>query len=195
MVGVRARAIQLPADGKRGIEAGGLRTHYRHRGRRGFPVGARQQKCPAIGHECGEHVGAADDGDPSLAGGGELGIILRNRGERGHDNRRQLRATGDVRSVVSDSDVRPGCTQRQDAARVLHVGAGDAVAPCEQNSGDAGHPGPADAHHVGAAQINLFRLRGHGILNLCGKAVAVKWGSWWPRQGKVTCWCRGSVSG
>src|SRR5699024_12881852 len=54
---------------------------------------------------------------------------------------------------------------------------------------------PADAHHVGAAQINLFRLRGHGILNLSGKAVAVKWGSWWPRQGKVTCWCRGSVSG
>ena len=129
VVGVRARTIQLPADSERWIEAGGLHAHHCHRGRGGLPVGARQQERAAISHEGSEHVGAADDGDPGLAGGGELGIILRNRGEGGHDNRRQLRSTGDVRGVVSDGDLRPGCTQRQNAAGILHVGAGHAVAP------------------------------------------------------------------
>ena len=90
VVGVRARAVQLAADGERGILPRGLQRRHGHRRRRGLAVCTRQQESTAILQQQRQNVGAAEHRNACLAGADELRVILRNRGEGGDDYRGHL---------------------------------------------------------------------------------------------------------
>ena len=121
----------------------------------------RQQESPAILQQQRQNVRAAEHRNPCLAGADELRVILRNRGEGGDDHCRQLPQQAQVFLRVSDLNLCAGRAQRHDAARLLHVRPADLVAAVQQDAGDTGHAGAADAHHVHAGEVRGLRLLAH----------------------------------
>ena len=169
VVGIRARTVQLAADGERGILPRGLQRRHGHRRRRGLAVRTRQQESTTILQQQRQDVGAAEHRNACLAGADEFRIILRNRGEGGDDHRRRLPQQAQILLCMPDLDLRAGRAQRHDAARLLHVRPADLVAAVQQDAGDTGHAGTADAHHVHAGEVRGLRLLAHRGRCLSGR--------------------------
>ena len=170
LVGVRARAVELAADGKGRVEARGLQRGDGHGGRGGLAMGAGEEHLVVAHHELGEEVGAADDGDAVFTRTGELRVVLRDGRERGDDDGGQRACEGEVLRGMADRDMCTDGAQDLHGRGVLHVGAGDDAAALDENAGEAGHAGAADAHHVDTGEIRTERSRGgslgsgHGLI-------------------------------
>ena len=121
----------------------------------------RQQESTAILQQQRQNVGAAEHRNACLAGADELWVILRNRSEGGDDHRGHLPQQAQVFRRVPHLNLRAGRAQRHDAARLLHVRPADLVAAVQQDAGDTGHAGTADAHHVHAGEVRGLRLLAH----------------------------------
>ena len=135
-------------------------------------MGAGEEHLAAARHQFGEQFGAADDRDAVVSGGGEFGVVLRNRGEGGHHDRGRLSGQGEVAGVVADGDVGAGLCEDAHGPGVLGVGAGDDTTPVDEDAGDAGHAGSADADEVDAGQVDSWG--GHWKFSLGEAGAAMR---------------------
>ena len=111
LVGAGAGGGQVAADRERRVEPAVLQRHGEHRRGGGLARGAGDGGQPAPAGERGQRRGAVLDGEAALAGGGELGVALPDRGGH-HDGGGRL---GQVRGVVPE--VRPPRPARAAPAR------------------------------------------------------------------------------
>src|SRR6185295_18452698 len=144
LVGAGAGSGEIAADRERGVEPAVLQRHGEHRRGGGLARGAGDGGQPAPTGERGQRGGAVLDGEAALAGGGELGVALPDRGGH-HDGGGRL---GQVRGVVAQVHLRAQRAERQHGGRLPGVGAGDPLPPGQQDAGDAAHPRAADADEV-----------------------------------------------
>ncbi len=117
-----------------------------HRRRGGLAVGARDRERAAHAGDGGQHLGPAQHRDAALAGGGDLGVALR-------DGRRHRHHVGplDVGRLVADRHRDALGPEAVEARRRLHVGPRHAVAHRGEHRRDGAHAGPADADRRGRA--------------------------------------------
>ena len=121
--GVRAEARHPPAHDDRRIVAALGEHGSDHRGGRRLAVGARDRDAVLETHQLGQHLGAGNRRDLSLARDLDLDVVPRDR-RRIDDDVGAL----DVRRLMADEDLRAQLGQSLDRVVALLVGAGHPVA-------------------------------------------------------------------
>ncbi len=145
-LGVRARAVQAPADDESGVQPA-LGQHAGHQaGGRRLAVRAGDRDALLQAHQLGQHHRARHDGNHALAGGEHLGVVGLHC--RGRDHRV---GADDVAVRVAHVGLDAQRLQAAQRRAVVQVRAGDLVALVAQHLGDAGHAGAADAD-----EMNVF---------------------------------------
>ena len=138
------RVVARSAQGAHGEPGGG-----------GLPVGAGDGHEGAAHEQAREARGAVDDGDATLVGGHDLGVVRPHGG--GDDE--QVAVLGHEVRVEADADAGAGRAERGDELAVLGVGAAHREAGLEGEAGHGGHARAADPHHVHGAHLPLGPCR------------------------------------
>ena len=146
-VGVAAGLVELAADRERRVGAAVLQRDGEHRGGRGLAVRARDGDAAVARHDGGERLGAAHHAHAALAGRDPLGVVSGMAVET-----MTVSTPATMLGVVADAGVDADGPQRREPARVLGVAAGHRDAAGDQDAGDAGHAGAADARRRGRAR-------------------------------------------
>ena len=185
VMGVRAGAVELTANGEGGVHPGRLQRHHRHGRGGGLAVRPGEEHLGVALHELAKQVGAADHRDSLLCGAHQLRVVLGDRGEAGHHDGRELSGKLEVFARVADGHLRALQAQRADRARLLHVRTGDHGAAVEQDVGHAGHAGAADADEVDAGEVDW----GLGRVGSARGSRRRHWGSPSNRVSRRGYWC------
>lgn len=142
--GIGAGALQVAADGVRGIEGELGEGDGEHRRGGRLAVGAGDRDGAQTVHQRGERVGAVDDGDVQLGGADQLGVV----GADGAGDDHRGRVVGQVSGGVPDVDGRTQRAQSLGGGGLLGVAARHLRAALGEDLRDARHSGAADADEV-----------------------------------------------
>src|SRR5204862_6555475 len=138
-----------PADHDPRIETRFGQHHSGPRGRRALPTGPGDRDPLLQTHDLAQHLRAPDDGDPALAGGGDLDVRFVHRGR--NDDEVHL---GQVARIVSEENLRPERRQPVGVLASFPVAPGDLERRREEEDlRQAAHADSAGSDEVDPAKL------------------------------------------
>ena len=156
--GVAAVIGQRRPDDVGGVQSGGL-EHPRHQtSRRGLAMGSRDGDALALAHQLTEHLGARHHRNAQPVRGGDFHVVVRHCAR--HDDHIRTRNRF---GIVAMANRRAARRQPRRCSRPPEVRTGNRVALTDQQLGDTGHPGAADANEVDSAGRRASRIRRDGV--------------------------------
>ncbi len=154
--GVGRGRAQLAADEVARIHVTAQQGVGGHGRRRGLPVRPRDRDAALECGELGQQLATVALDQPTLASGGQLGVVARDR--RG-EHHLDVVAGGQIDRVMADRRGHPGRPHALQVGRLPPIAAGHPRAQGVGDQGQAAHARPADPDEVQAPPVHLVAAK------------------------------------